>query len=110
MATEQTGPLDAGHTTSEFGLSKTVVVLSSVISVMGTVLSVLSAVTAVLPPAAGAVGVYLAIGGAAVAGLKAVTYEVQRAVIKMAAIKAGQVPGPDAPAPDAAAAELGAVK
>lgn len=99
-----------GKASSEYALSKAVVVLSSVISVLGTILTVLAPVAAVVPATAGPLGLGLAIGGAVVAGLKAMAYEAQRTAIKVAAIQAGKPVPADAGTADAAAAELGAVK
>lgn len=104
---DATPTVPPGKTTSEYALTKAVIVLASFIAALGTIMSVLSAVTAVVPANAGALGKWLAIGGVAVAALKAAAYEIQRAVIKIAAIQAGQDAPSDPAGADAAAANLG---
>lgn len=86
---EQIAP---GVVSSEYKLSKGVVILGAVISALGTVLTVLGPVTATIPPSAGSIGLWLAIGGAAVAGVKAALYEVQRTLLKVEAIKSATKP------------------
>jgi hypothetical protein len=106
--TDQTGPLDAGHTTSEYALARGVTILASVIAALGTIASFMGAVSPVfagLP----SVGKWLAIGGTTIAALTQAAYGLQRLLIKLKAISAGLVPPPDTSqaAADAAAASIG---
>jgi hypothetical protein len=107
--TSVTNPLAPGGTTSEGAGSKVVVIIASVIAALGTITTVLESVSAVVPASTKGLGLWLAIGGAVVAGLTQIAYTVQRGLIKVAAIKAGGAVPPD-PTPAAAstaAANLG---
>lgn len=107
--TDQTGPLDAGHTTTEYATSKSVVVLSSIIAALGVVTTVLDKVVAIFPESSKGIGLWVTIGSIAIAGLTSIAYTVQRGLIKVNALRAGAV-SPAAPNPvaaDDAAANLG---
>jgi hypothetical protein len=113
-AEDKTHPMDAGVTTTEWAGAKLVTWLAGGIAIAGTILTLVEGITQVLPPDLGRVGQYIAIGGAAIAGLQQVAYQIQRMLLKIAAIKYGNTlppadPPPGAPvkAPDAAAANLG---
>jgi hypothetical protein len=110
---DKTHPMDAGITTTEWFGNKVMLWISGGIAALGTGLTLVEGITQVLPPDFGRIGVWLAIAGAAVGGLKQVAYEVQRVLLKISAIKYGTAaPAPTDPvpvkAPDAAAANLGA--
>jgi hypothetical protein len=108
--TDQTSPLDAGHTTTESRGTKVVVILTSVIGALGTITTVLDQVTNILPASTKWIGPVVAIVGVISAGLTQIAYTVMRTWIKVEAIKAGKTPPVDPAAvksPDAAAANLG---
>lgn len=99
--TDPTNPMDAGHTTTEWGGTKVVMWLSGIIAVLGSILTVVQGVSQVLPANFGQIGMYLMIAGAVVAGLKQVAYEINRTLLKVKAIQYGEDPPPD-PTPVAA--------
>lgn len=103
--TDQTSPLDAGHTTSEHTLARLTTITASVIAVLSTVTDLLGKAQAVIPEAPKGLGLWIGLGAAAVAFLSSVAYGFQRALIKIEAIKAGNAAPatPDANASDAAA-------
>jgi hypothetical protein len=83
--TDQSGPLDAGHTTSEYATTKIVIYMGIASMVVGFAVDVLTAVQ-VLAPNWAWVGVALIIAGKATALLKAFGYDATRASIKKAAL------------------------
>ena len=87
--TDQTGPLDAGTTTTEYTSNKFVVVLTSILSALSLVTGFAEKILPFLPPETSKIGMWAAIGFAAIAGLKSIAYEVQRTLLKIAALKAG---------------------
>ena len=97
----------SGASTSEAKGSKVVVVLSSVIAVLGTLTTLLDTFTTVIPVAQKGLGMWLALGGVAVAALTQMAYTVQRGFVKAAAIQAGVQVGTTPVDPAAAAANLG---
>jgi hypothetical protein len=111
VPTDQTGSLDAGHTTTEYQQTKIVVILTSVLAVLGTITTVLDKALTIFPESNKGLGLWLAIGSLAVGALASIAYTVQRTAIKVAALRAGAtVPtDPAIPArnPDDAAANLG---
>lgn len=110
--TDQTNPLDAGHTTTEANGSKLVVIIAGVIGVLGTLTTVIDSISNIIPAAQKGIGLWLAVASIVVAALTQIAYTVMRSQIKIAAIKAGRVPpsDPAVPAadPTAAAKNLGA--
>jgi Na+-transporting NADH:ubiquinone oxidoreductase subunit NqrE len=88
--TDQTNPLDAGHTTTEYRQARFVVILSSVLAILGYAQTVLDKVLPMLPEQSKGLGMWVAIAAVAVAGLTSLAYSIQRSFIKIAAIKAGQ--------------------
>lgn len=109
-----TNPTAAGATTSEGKGSKVVVILASVIAALGTLTQVIDSLTSIIPASQKGLGLWLAIGGAAIAGLTQIAYTVQRGWVKVAAIQAGNTPPADpsapgvvTPTPAQAAANLG---
>lgn len=99
--------VEAGHTTSEGKGSKVVVILASVIAALGSITSVLDAMTTIIPASAKGLGMWLAVGGVAVAGLTQIAYTIQRGMVKVAAIQAGVQVGPTPVDPAKAAANVG---
>ncbi|MGB8397936.1 hypothetical protein, partial [Bradyrhizobium sp.] len=75
-------PLTPGPVTSEGKGIKIVVIISSIVAVLGTIQSALEVVTTILPPAAKGLGMWLALGGAAIAALTQIAYTIQRSAIK----------------------------
>jgi len=90
-----TNPLAAGNTTSEAKGSKVVVILAAVIGSLGTILEILDKVTVIVPASTKGLGLWLALGGVAIAGLTQIAYTIQRGIIKVEAIRAGTVPPAD---------------
>ena len=90
--TDQTSPLDAGHTTSEYALTKVVVFLSGLVSVAGVVMTAVQAIAPIFAPTkyGPLVGVVLAVGGATVAAVKTWLYEVERTALKQSALPPSQ--------------------
>ena len=82
---DQTGPLDAGHTTTEFYITKIVTVLSSVAAVLGFGMDILTKAQVLLPTTTWLNGV-LVIGGIAGAVISNVVYTLSRYGIKKAAL------------------------
>lgn len=110
--TDQTGPLDAGHTTTEYESQKFIVVLTSILSALSLVVSFAEKILPFLPPETSKVGMWAAIGFAVIGGLRSIVYEMQRTALKVAALKAGvrvaagTDPAAVAPAAASAAASL----
>jgi hypothetical protein len=100
--TDQTGPLDAGHTTTEYKVS----MLATILGALATVVGYASTILDVLPQELKWVGVATAIVGMLTACLTALGYTVTRGGIKKAALAASTAP-PNATAA-AAAKNLGA--
>jgi hypothetical protein len=105
--TDQSGPLDAGHTTSEFAITKIVVYMGIAAMAIGFATDVLTALQ-VLVPAWAWIGTALMIAGKATALLKALGYDATRKAIKVAAQQKASNTTVLLP-PATAAAELGAV-
>lgn len=83
--TDQTGPLDAGHTTTEFYITKVVTVLSAVSAVLGIGMDLLTKAQVLLPTTPWLNGA-LVIGGIVGATLSSVIYTLSRYGIKKAAL------------------------
>lgn len=90
---DQTGPLDAGHTTTEFAVTKWVTVCSIVVAILGGVSEALSNLTTVMPGAKW-IGVTLTIVGMLSAAAAQIGYALSRASVKKAALQAGVAPKP----------------
>ncbi len=85
--TDQTGPLDAGHTTTEYALAKWAVIAGIVLSVLSTVVDVTGKLATVMPgnTLITKVGV---IAGALMAVISSVLYGKARTDLKVARIQA----------------------
>ena len=85
--TDQTGPLDAGHTTTEYALAKWTVIAGGALSLLSTVVDVTGKLSAIMPGNAiiTKIGV---IAGALMSVLAAVLYGKSRTDLKVAALKA----------------------
>lgn len=104
--TDQTGPLDAGHTTSEYAQSKVVVMLASIIAVLGTLTTIVEKVSTIIPESSKGLGLWITVASLAIGGLTSIAYTVQRGLIKVNALRAGvRVAAPSSA--DDAAANLG---
>lgn len=91
--TDQTGPLDAGHTTTEFSVTKWVTVCAIAVAILGGVTEALSSLTTVMPGSKW-IGVALTIVGMLSAAAAQVGYALSRASVKKAALQAGVAPKP----------------
>jgi hypothetical protein len=97
--TDQTTPLDAGHTTSEYFITKIILALSAFVAVAGSVLDVVNTFVKMLPEGSW-VFKALAVAGAVVAVVQSVVYTLSRTQVKLAALNnsAGTVSGEQAAA------------
>ena len=84
-ATDQTKPLDAGHTTSEYFITKIVLGLSAFIAVAGSVLDVVNTFAKMLPEGSW-VFKAIAIVGAVVGVAQSIVYTLSRTSVKIAAL------------------------
>jgi hypothetical protein len=102
--TEQTSPLDAGHTTTEFRATMIAVILSTAATVIGIAMNFLDVIQQ-----AGVTGRWVSIATTVVGilgtVLSALGYTVTRAAVKKAALQASA--GMSTVSPAAAAANLG---
>ena len=88
--TDQTTPLDAGHTTTEAQGSKFVVITSAILSALGIATTIIDKIANIFPAEQKGIGVWIAIGGAVIGGLTQIVYTVQRTQLKIAALRAAQ--------------------
>lgn len=86
--TDQTGPLDAGHTTTEYALAKWASVAGIVLAVLSTVVDLTNRLAPVMPGNTWVTKVGV-VAGTLVTLLSTVLYGQQRAALKTAAIQAG---------------------
>ncbi len=93
--TDQTGPLDAGHTTTEYLLAKWTIIAGIALSVLSGVADVANEVYKILPgsPWIGKVGL---VAGTLVTVLTTVLYGAQRASLKKAVLNQPVVSDPAA--------------
>lgn len=109
--TDQTSAADAGHTTTEYALTKLVMICGIIIASASEVVALLGDVTKMIPPTATGPLHYVAIAGTVVTFASKVAYLASRTLIKMKLVSAQDAKAagiPDAPPGDPAAAVLGA--
>lgn len=95
--TDQTGPLDAGHTTTEYALAKWASIAGIVLAVLSAVVDLAGQLSNLLPGNVWITKVGV-VAGALVSILSTVLYGQQRAALKQAALAgvAAAKPGADA--------------
>lgn len=86
--TDQTGPLDAGHTTTEYALAKWTTIAGIVLAVLSSIVDVTNQIAQVIPGNVWVTKVGV-VAGALVTILTSVLYGKQRADLKKAALNAG---------------------
>lgn len=86
--TDQTGPLDAGHTTTEYALAKWASIAGIALAVLSTVVDLVNKLQPVMPENQWITKVGV-VAGTLVTLLTTIMYGSQRAALKSAALKAG---------------------
>lgn len=106
--TDKTSALDAGHTTTEYQLTKWITILTAITGVLSAIVPFIEQAKAVFGDTK-----WITIVSLALATLTPIVYTLQRSAIKLAAINAGQKVDVAAVTPaagDAAAGNVGAAK
>lgn len=90
--TDQTNPLDAGHTTTEYGLARWAAIAGIALAVLSTIVDLTNRLVPLLPDFTWITTVGV-VAGTLVTVLSTVLYGQQRSNLKIAALKAGSAVG-----------------